>query len=523
MADMGNDIENNRQNNRQNNIENKNKEKKETEFTGDFATDQKTLGAMLGRGVSYDIIYREIPIAGSMMCLYLIEGFSNSEVLTYIMQELQHLPAHLPQAKSIFQYVKEHINYFEVEDCHSLEEAAEAVLSGQTAMILGGSPTAFILDTRQFAARGPSEPDLERVIRGSRDGFTETIIFNTQLVRRRIRDGNLRMEMVRVGRRSQTDVCISYIHGVANPHLVGQIKERLAAVNIDGLPMAEKSLEELITPGNVWNPLPRVRYTERPDVASQRLLEGHIVVMVDTSPSVMVLPATYFYHWVHAEEYRQAPLVGLYLRWVRYLAILTSVLLLPLWYAGALERGVGADTSLPLTLQVILAELVVDVIRLAAIHTPTALSTSLGLIATLMVGNIGIDLNIFSREAVMYTAIAATTLFATPSYELGMAHRLGRWVLLFGAFAAGYWGVGIGFLLLFFFAYRTQSFGEPYLWPLLPWNGAALKEMLLRPPVPQQLFRPSIVHPLNKRRQGSEKMPEFHSLEDSVKKKKSPK
>jgi len=490
------------------------KNDKRTSFTGNFDKDTKALGDILGYQESYDIIYREFPVAGSMLGLYVIEGFAASEVLTDIIQSLQCLPEKPKEEQDHFQYIKEHITFFEVVDCPTLEEAAVAALSGQTAMVLSGSQMGFIVDAREYAARGPAEPDLERVIRGSRDGFTETIIFNTQLVRRRIRDGNLRMEMFQVGRRSQTDICVSYIHGVANPDLVDQIKDRLAAVDIDGLPMAEKSLEELITPGNVWNPLPRVRYTERPDVAAQRLLEGHIIIFVDTSPSVMVLPATYFYHWVHAEEYRQAPLVGLYLRWVRYLAILTSFLLLPLWYAGALRRGVGTDASLSLTIQVILAELAVDIIRLAAIHTPSALSTSLGLIATLMVGSIGVELNIFTQETVMYTAVAATTLFATPSYELGMAHRLARWVLLFSAMVGGYWGVGAGFLVLFFFTFRTKSFGEPYLWPLLPWNGAALKEMLLRPPVPQQLFRPSIVHPLNKRRQGSEKMPKFHPLED---------
>lgn len=483
-------------------------------FSGDFDVDRDGLGSLLGKKENYDIIYHQFPAAGTVLGLYVVQGFVNTEVLADIMWSLQKVEAPPSAEKDIGNYVKNHITFFQVADCETLEDAAAAVLMGQTAIFIAGSTKGLILDIRQYAARTPAEPDLEKVIRGSRDGFTETIVYNTQLVRRRIRDGNLRMEMHRVGRRSLSDICVSYINGIANPKLVKQIHQRLSAIDIDGLPMAEKSLEELITPGNIWNPLPKVRYTERPDVAAQHLLEGHIIIMVDTSPSVMILPATYFYHWQHAEEYRQAPLVGLYLRWVRYLAILTSLLFLPLWFAGALDSGIGSDTSLSLTWQVVLAELTVDVIRLAAIHTPTALSTSLGLIATLMVGTIGVDLNIFTQEAIMYTAVASTTLFATPSYELGMAHRLGRWFLLFCAMLAGYWGVGIGFALLFLVACRTRSFGEPYMWPLIPWNGQALKQMLLRPPVPRQLFRPAIVHPLNKRRQGGEKMPPFHSLED---------
>ena len=123
---------------------------------------------------------------------------------------------------------------------------------------------------------------------------------------------------MQVGRRSKSDICISYLADVANMHLVAEIKKLLRSIDIDGLPMAEKSVEELITPGNYWNPLPKVRYTERPDVAAQHLFEGHILIMVDTSPSVIILPTTYFHH-LHAEEYRQNPAIGAYLRWVRFL------------------------------------------------------------------------------------------------------------------------------------------------------------------------------------------------------------
>ncbi len=479
------------------------------ETNGEFQQNCDRLGKILGCKENYDVIFHRFQMAQHAAAIYVLQGFVDGEVFTEILQNLQALPEIEGEPA---QFIQQRVGYYQTSVCPTLTQAADAVLAGQAILLLEGLTGALVLDARNYTARGPAEPDLEKVIRGSRDGFTETIVTNTQLIRRRIRDGNLRMEMHHVGRRSQTDVCLSYLADVANPQLVAEINKRLEAVDIDGLPMAEKSLEELITPGNVWNPLPRVRYTERPDVAAQHILEGHVVILVDTSPSVMILPATYFYHWQHAEEFRQAPSVGLYLRWVRYFAILTSLLLLPLWFAGAVDSGIDRDTVFSLSWQVILAELALDIIRLAAVHTPAALSTSLGLIAALMVGTIGVDLGYVTQEVVMYTAVAATTLFATPSYELGMAHRLGRWFLLFCAMIAGYWGVTAGFILLFILTARSRSFGEPYLWPLWPWDGHAMKEMLMRPPVPRQRYRPAIVHTENIRRQGSETMPEFHEM-----------
>ena len=282
-----------------------------------------------------------------------------------------------------------HIAYIETEATDQLDEIISAVLSGSVALILEGVDQGIIIDVREYPARGPEEPDIERVSRGSRDGFVETIVFNTALIRRRIRDPKLRMEMFTVGRRSKTDVVVSYIEDIANPELVDSIKENLQVINIDGLPMAEKSIEELIVPGNIWNPFPKVRYTERPDVAAVHLLEGHVVVIVDTSPSVIIAPTTYFHHVQHAEEYRQSPATGLYLRWVRFFGIIASLFIHPfgiylqqtellpksLKFIGPEEIG-----NVPLLIQIVLVEIGIDLIRMAAIHT-LSLATALGLIA----------------------------------------------------------------------------------------------------------------------------------------------
>jgi len=304
----------------------------------------------------------------------------------------------------------------------------------------------------------------------------------------------------------------AYIEDIANSELVDSIREKISSINLDGLPMAEKAVEELITPGNYWNPLPRVRYTERPDVAAIHLLEGHVLVMVDTSPSVMITPATYFHHLQHAEEYRQSPAAGVYLRWVRFVGVFVSVFLLPLWLLAVVQpqilppalKFIGPDKigAIPIFIQFLIAELAVDMVRLATIHTPTGLATALGLIAALLIGDIAVTVGLFNAEVVMYTAAAVVGTFLTPSYELGLANRLIRLflVIMVGLFSLP--GFIIGLVLTLALLVFTRSFGVPYMWPLIPFNAKAFSSIIVRRPVPTSNMRPSITKPRDPSRQG---------------------
>lgn len=469
-------------------------------FSSDLENNYNYLFQKLGADINYDIIPYRLSVAGNQAAFFMVQGFVSDTVLAILLENIAKIPEMKPD--NLFVLLRE--KYFPISQIEIVEELnhlIDGVLMGQVAFLLEGVPMGLLLDLRQFAARGPQEPDLEKVVRGSRDGFTETIVYNTQLIRRRIRDENLRTKMLQIGRRSKSDVCISYIEDVANSHLVDMVLEKLQAIDIDGLPMAEKSIEELITPGMIWNPFPKVRYTERPDVAAEHLLEGHVLIMVDTSPSVIILPATYFYHFQHAEEFRQNPFVGGYLRLIRMVAIFLSVFILPLWYLDVIEKGLTISGSVSLFGQLMIAEVVVDIIRLAAIHTPSPLTTSLGLVAALLVGNLSVDLGLFSTEVVMYTAAAATASFATPSYELSMAHRLVRILLLVAIFLGGKIGFWVTVLGVFLFLASTKSFGIPYLWPLIPFQANALKEIFFRTPISKQIYRPDILQTKNKIRQ----------------------
>ncbi len=349
----------------------------------------------------------------------------------------------------------------------------------------------MLVDAKNFPVRSTEEPDLERVVRGSRDGFVETLLTNVTLVRRRLRDPRLKLEITQVGNRTQTDVCIGYIQDICDMDLVESVRDKIKSVNVDGLPLAEKQLEEAII-GKGWNPYPMVRYSERPDVVAAHMLEGHMVVFVDTSPSVMILPTTFFHHVQHAEEYRQTPLVGSYLRWVRFMGIAASLFLLPLWFlivtspqlkpAGLDFIGPQETAKIPLILQFLIAELGIDLMRMAAVHTPTPLATAMGLVAAILIGDIAVKTGLFVNEVILYLAVAAVGTFATPSYELSLANRLARLVLLVSAAIFKVPGLVIASTLLIAMLAMQRSYNTPYLWPFLPFNGKAMYDIMVRRP-----------------------------------------
>lgn len=460
---------------------------------------------------NFDLILREIEVGGRRAALLFVDAFVKDEPLTLILKEFSRIEPGEITLNTFRKIFYRYVTFGEVKRVDTLEEVIDTALSGPTVLLIDGETQAVVIDLRQYPARAPDEPDLEKVTRGSRDGFIETLVHNTALIRRRIRDPRLRFEHLAAGKRSKTDIVIAYIEDIANPDIVDSVREKIQYINIDGLPMAEKSVEELITPGTYWNPFPRVRYTERPDVAAAHLLDGHVLVIVDTSPSVIILPATFFHHLQHAEEFRQSPAVGVYLRWARFAGVFLSVFLTPLWLLAALEPnllpqglkfiGPREAGAVPLFLQFLLAEVAIDLIRMATIHTPSPIATSTGIIAAVLLGDLAAQVGLFIPEVTLYTATAAIGTFLTPSFELAQANRLLRlFILVFTGFLRlpGFIaGVVVSFLFLLF----TNSFGVPYLWPLIPFDYKAMGSVLVRPPVAIQRSRPSILKPLDPDRQ----------------------
>lgn len=470
----------------------------------------KYLKERVGVGTSFDVGFREITLVKTEVQLYYVTGLIDSLIIQDIIEELVNLNEKESERNKIAKIIKNRLLHQQVSEIKTMDETVDQILSGLIVIFINGERFAYAVDVRSYPGRSPQEPDTERVIRGSRDGFTENIIENTALTRRRIRDERLRNEMLKVGERSKTDVCLSYIKDIADEGLVQLIREKVEKIDIDGITMAEKSLEEFIVERR-WNPYPLVRFTERPDVAANHLLEGHVLLIVDTSPSVIIVPTTFFHHSQHAEEHRQAPIIGTFIRWIRFLAIFLSIFLLPSWLLFVMDPtllpkelsfiGPNEEGNIPIVIQLILGVVGIEFLRMAAIHTPTALSTAMGLIAAVLIGQIAIDVGLLSPEVILYISVSAIGSYVTPSYELSVANKVVTIVLLLATALFGLIGYVVSTTLFILFLVSLRSLKTPYLWPLLPFNPKALLNTLIRIPTPFANTRPSIVHPKNIYRQ----------------------
>lgn len=462
------------------------------------------LRQILGIGKSFDVIQLDLLYAERDMAVFFIDGFIKDDVFVQIMKLLSGLKAEEISDHPLEKLLRSYIPYVEIETTDDLQKVADMVLAGPTALIVDGIDKAILIDARTYPARSPEEPDIERVVRGSRDGYVETLVFNTALTRRRIRDRTLRMEYMQVGRRSKTDVVVCYLEDIADEDLVIDIKKSLEKIDTDGIPMAEKTVEEFIS-GNHWNPYPTVRYTERPDTAAAHLYEGHVCIIVDGSPSVIIAPTTFWHHLQHAEEYRNKPVVGAYLRLVRFLAVWASIFLLPLWYLLAVQPellperlsfiGPNEDGQIPLYLQFLLIEVGIDMLRMAAIHTPSSLATALGLVAALMIGQVAVEVGLFSNEVILYLSIAAIGMFATPSYEMSLANRIFRLILLTLTAIFHQIGFVIGTFLWVLLLVTMKSYNVPYLWPFIPFDFKGMMDIIIRAPIPLKRTRPKFLDP----------------------------
>lgn len=476
---------------------------------------EKELENKVGLNKSFDVCYREMTFGGQKTALFYINGFAKDTVLTEIISRLTYLDVDRVQDNIVHTFSEQLVAHIQVQTYQSMTEVVGKVLAGATALFFDQSQEALVIDAKAFPVRSTEEPELERVVRGARDGFVETLLTNVTLVRRRIRDPGLMTEMMQVGKRTSTDICISYINDIAQPNLIENIKKKINEVELDGLPLAEKQLEEAIIEKSGWSPYPLVRYSERPDVIASHILEGHVAIFVDTSPSVMIMPTTFFHHVQHAEEFRETPVVGTYLRWVRFIGIVMSLFLLPLWYLivvvhpemkppGLDFLGPHKTGELPILAQFLIAELGLDLMRMASVHTPSPLAIAMGLVAAILVGDIAVKTGLFVNEVILYLAVSSIGLFATPSYELSLANRISRLIFLIVAAIMGAPGFIVVCTLWLVILCLQRSYNSPYMWPFIPFNAKGMLAIIVRLRVTSDKKRPSLTRSIDNSRQPEE-------------------
>lgn len=461
-------------------------------LTHDYKDNLSVLENTLGIGKTYDILKREIKIDNKNITFIFIDGFVKDESLQKLISGLLYYGKDsLKKAKTPEDILQNCIEAIEVSTDDDLDSIVKDILSGQTCMLVEGISGAIMIDLRTYPARGPEEPDTEKVLRGARDGFVETIVFNSALIRRRIRDPKLRFEMVTVGKESKTDIAISYMENRVDKKALETVRKKLSEIEVDALTLGDQSLIESINKKNWYNPLPKVRYSERADVTAAHLMEGKIVLLVDNNPSAMLLPTSIFDFLQDVDDYYSPILTGNYLRFIRNLILLVTLYITPI-YLLIVEKGPNLEPwlqfllpkdeySVPIILQFFILELAVDGLRLASLNTPSVLGMSLSVIGAIILGEYAVSTGWFIPQTILYMAIVALASFTQQSIELGYAVKYFRIFLLIVTYFFKGKGLIIGSILCVIMVATTKTFtGEAYLYPLVPFNLKALLHVLFR-------------------------------------------
>ena len=447
---------------------------------------------------NFDIIKKTLYIGNEETTLYYIDGFvegaSLNKLLAYFLS-LKGLgtPTSEEEDAAARYFLEHHMPFVEAEVTENSDKMMQMLFSGTTLM-LGETfgRFAIIIDSRTYPARSVAEPETDRVMMGSRDGFVETLVFNTVMIRRRIRDPNLTMHYASVGERSRTDVVLCYIKGIANDSYVQTLTEKLSSIKTDALAMGHESLAELLIRQRWYNPFPKIRYTERPDAAAAQLLEGSVLILCDNSPEVMVLPSTIFDFMQETNDFYFPPLTGTYIRLVRHLVFWATLFLVPVWFLfirnpewipNWLGFIVPQDTGrIPVFAQLMLMEFMIDGLRLASMNTPSMLSNSLAIVGGLILGDFAVSIGWLIPEVILYMAFVSIANFTQRSYELGYAFKFMRILLVVLIEVLNLIGFGIGTVIIIFLlvSNKTVNGGHSYLYPLIPFDGRALLSLFVR-------------------------------------------
>ena len=459
----------------------------------DFDTRTAQLDDLLGVGRNFDMVGREVSVGGRRARLWVVNGYAEDALIERMIGRLLAVGS-LKGVPDLAAFLAAYVTVPDAAAVTEVHDMVMGVFAGKTLLVIDGYDGGILLDAKEYPTRSVQEPDTSKVLRGSHDGFVESIMANAALLRRRIRDPALTLERYQVGGRSQTDVALVYMAGEANEKYLEQLRQKLKAIDVGSISMSQESVAECIVPKQWWNPFPKIRYTERPDVATASIMEGSILLMIDNTPSVMLLPTTLFSFAEEINDYYFPPLIGTYLRIIRLVVLFLTVFITPLWYLlvkngdilpGELEFLLVEDEYfVPLIVQLLLVELIVDILKLASLNTPDALSNSFSMLGALILGDFAVQARWLVPEVLVYMAFVAVAGYAQHSYEMGYACKLVRMVLLILIWLWDSWGFAIGVIGVVALIASTKTVvGKGYLYPLIPFNGKKLMRLLRRRPI----------------------------------------
>lgn len=445
-------------------------------------------------GESFDLLERKLDIGGKDATMFFVDGLVDGGMMQRVIFSLFSLaPEKVSKAETADDFLKSNMPFLDALVITDLDAAIKYMYSGLVPLFISGYSGIIIIDCRDYPLRGIEEPSKEKSLRGSKDGFVESMMTNIALIRRRIRDNNLIFKVFCIGEITKTDVSMAYMKNKADMGMVKKLQDSLNSLRIEGLTVTEQTLVEKLIgkkPGR-FNPFPKVRYAQRPDIIAAHVEEGKIAVIVDNSPTVILIPAGIFDFVQDVDDYYFPVLTGNYFRLLRIANILVILFATPMYLLFA-EGDIPVheaikffiteeDFAIGIFWQFILLELAVDGLKLASLNTPESLGMSLSVIGALILGEFSVSSGWFVPQTILCMAVVALASFTQPSIELGYAVKFVRVLMLTGAHFLGWPGMAGAFVLSLIVMATTKTLvGTSYLYPLIPWEGSKLKKLIFR-------------------------------------------
>ncbi len=425
---------------------------------------------------NFDVYTRRIKVSFGWINLVFLSSLIDTQLVLEAVQSIKKVKNQL--------ILDQRLNVPQIQEEKDVDLLITCFYNGE--LLIFYKDKAFHADCKKLPVRGIDEPYSEKAIRGSRDGFNENLNTNIALIRLRLKSEKLHADLFTVSEYGKTAVCLAYLEDKANPEIVRELERRIRNLHIHSLIMTDRSLEEkLFRQGKIIYPL--VRYTERPDVASIHIMNGKIVILVDTSSSALITPICLLDHLKHVEEFRQSPFIGSFTKFLRILSILVSLFLSPTVLALYIDHDFAhffrLDTTLrvgDLAFQMLAGTMILEIFRIAVVHTPTPLVGAISLVSALVLGQVSIELGIFSNEMLLVVCISAICGFATPSYELSLSNKLVSLIFLLVVAFFRMEGYLIALIGLFLYLVSIRTFGVPYLYPVCPMDIRKLTGFLFR-------------------------------------------
>lgn len=452
---------------------------------------------------STDVKTRTFPLGGSTEAFLLfIDGMVNVSLLD------QHVLAPLLQARANdskidFAYICSVVTTSQLVIVTTVEDLLHYISNGSVALLVDQLPFGIAISLAGWQQRGIEEPAAESIIRGPREGFTETLGVNTSMLRRKIKDPSLKLTPIQVGRYTKTEVIIAHIDGIANRSLVEEVIRRIEKIDIDGV--LESGYIEGLIEDHPYSPFPQIQVTERPDVVSASLLEGRIGILVDGTPFCLIAPTTFFSMLQSPEDYYQRYIISSLIRWLRFLFLFISLLLPSLYVAVLTFHQEMVPTSLllsiaksreeipfPALIEALLMEISFEALREAGVRLPKQVGSAVSIVGALVIGQAATSAGLVSSPMVMVVAITGIASFLLPQYSAGIAIRLLRFPIMFLSGMFGLLGLMLGVIAIIIHLCSIRSLGVPYLQPLAPMKWSEMLDTLMRGPIWSNRKRPSL-------------------------------